>query len=140
MSINISKISGDIADLKAKKNTLLLSLQNDVNLVKKELEALFKQIGESAYNAFKEEKGFELLNELFERVDEKFKQIEAKDKKKAEISERYDEEIDIMQKLLDAEQKTLDVNPDITAFCAACGSKYTPGEHRFCINCGASLA
>lgn len=132
--LNLGKVKNDIADLTNKKETLLLSLQRDVEVFEKQLAEVFQNVGEEAYKIAKESKAsFPSLEESFTVIDELLENISAKNKKKTDVAMRYDEEIEILEKLIpeappEGEKK----------FCPACGKEFTD-EDVFCDNCGTKL-
>ncbi|MCL2016153.1 MAG: hypothetical protein FWG68_07915 [Defluviitaleaceae bacterium] len=135
-----NKVRADIADLKNKRSTLLLSIQNDIDNIAAKKHDDFAAIGERAYTLARIEGSDSLatLDLAFANIDNLNTQLAAKEQKKLEISARYDEEIEILEKLIPPEP----VQPAAAtaqAFCPSCGKLYRPGEDFFCMGCGTKL-
>ncbi|MCL1832726.1 MAG: hypothetical protein FWG45_07465 [Oscillospiraceae bacterium] len=155
-NIDTNKIMADIADLENKKQMLLLSLQHDIDEIDKDVMKEFREIGQRAYSlAFEGEGNLSALKADFDKIDAFKAEQDAKDKKKGDIIARYDEEIEIMRKLLP--QKAEESAPVETAstpaetapappidpanmgFCTNCGKAYALGGDMFCLQCGTKL-
>ncbi|MCL1998092.1 MAG: hypothetical protein FWG65_04910 [Turicibacter sp.] len=138
-----NKIKSDIADLKNKKSTLLLSLQNDIDEIISKKKASFVNIGERAYTLSRKEKSDNLasLEAVFETIDKHNDDLAAKEQKKLDIAARYDEEIDMLEKLIPLMLAQPEPEPPAPtqAFCSSCGKSYVLGEDLFCMGCGAKL-
>ena len=146
--INPDKIRADIFDLKNKKGTLVLSIQNDIKTIDNTVANEFRQIGEKAYEIYKSgENSLAGLEEAFARIDKYKDDRIVKETKIKEISERYDEEITLLEKLVPAPAPA----PAPTgyqyantgaaqAFCMNCRAPYIPGVDGFCRTCGYRLA
>jgi hypothetical protein len=122
MNIDPNKIKKDIADSQSRKETLLLSLQGDIDAMERDVQELFRDIGARTYKLSSQGQGqgqgkekFEKdgeLVELFAKVDELKAAQAAKEGRKDEIAARYDEEIEIFQKLLPPDFET-PAEPDV---------------------------
>lgn len=128
-NFDAGKVKKDIADLRDKKQTLLLSLQKDIEIINGEMMAEFCRIGQKAYEL--KNADFAALAEDFAKIDRFLASMDAKDKKKTEISDRYDDEITILEKLVPAQSAS--------AFCMKCGKPYNAGTDSFCMSCGNKL-
>ena len=141
--INADKIRKDILDLHDKKQTLILSLQTDIDAINCNITNEFCQVGEKAYDLYSDgDYSTTTLKEAFERIDGHVEERGAKEKKIGEIAERYDEEIALLEKLVPSAEETADTqSPESPgqAFCANCGTKYSLGEDVFCMSCGSKL-
>ena len=134
-TVDAGKVARDIADLKGKKQTLLFSLQNDVEAIENEMKDEFCKIGQMAYElAAKGEDPMGALADAFATIDRCKQEQEAKAKKMTEIAERYDEEITILEKLV----PNIPV-PVAPAACQKCGTPYAVGMDMFCKECGTRL-
>ena len=137
-TVDASKITRDIADLKGKKQTLLLSLQNDVEAIENEMKEEFCKIGQMAYElAAKGEESLGALADEFAIVDRCKQDQEAKAKKMADIAERYDEEITILEKLVP--NIPAPAAPSGGSACPKCGTPCIAGVDMFCKECGSRL-
>jgi hypothetical protein len=143
MNVDVNKIKADIVDLEDKKKTLLLSLQSDIESIEAEMKREFCEIGQRAYTlAFEGEGTLSAMAGDFAKIDEYKAAQELKEKKKCEIAERYNEEIQILEKLVPKEPEVApaaEINPG-KGFCTNCGKPYTYGEDMFCLKCGTKLA
>ena len=151
--VNPDKIRKDVLDLQDKKRTLILSLQKDIDAIDSDILNEFCKIGEGTYELYsKGEDSLTTLKESFESIDRHKEARVAKEKKTVEISERYDEEIELLEKLLpkvEAEEKVeIKAEPEPAsvptenagqAFCANCGTPYSPADDIFCASCGSKL-
>jgi len=151
-TIDAAKIKKDIADLKDKKETLLFSLENDIKAIEATIDGLYDQVGRDAYAIFKD--GKDSMAELgghFANVDKCKDDQAAKRKKMDEVSERYDDEITMFEKLIPAEPEPvapvavpMGAVPAGAApaggsgFCSSCGKPST-GNDKFCMGCGTKL-
>ena len=143
-NFNITKVKNDIADLKNKKQTLLMALQRDIDDITGKLKEEFCQVGQKAYELSAEGvDSFEDLRDNFTAIDACKAEYEAKNKKSVEIAARYDEEILLLEKLVPNESeaaadKTGDtpVSKPPQFFCMKCGKAYAPGVDIFCTGCG----
>ena len=134
--INISKIKNDIEDLKSKKNSLQLSVQRDIDDIKKKMTKEFSQAGEAAYKLYKAgTDSMAELTEAFASIDRHKDDIERNEKKKIEIRERYDDEINMLEKLIPAVPEP-PKNQQTQSFCTNCGRPYIIGVDIFCEGCG----
>ena len=156
---NADYLKKEIEGMQVRKQALLTSLQNDVSLLEQEKDGIALQVGNSVYAAYKNiEEGStsdltssEDTTALFGQMEELDKNIEEKKSKMAEITARYDEEIEILTKSLGTsipepapvivapEPQPVAEAPPIATFCGECGTKYTPGENVFCEECGNKL-
>ena len=177
--INADKIRKDILDLQDKKSTLKLSLQIDIDAIDSDMKKEFCKIGEDAYELYSNgDDSLSPLKEAFESLDQHKEARNAKEKKIVEITERYDEEIELLEKLLPNVDENVDENVEANvvgdvesnveanvdsdveanveanvdsyveaktnenpgqAFCANCGTPYSPTEDLFCSSCGTKL-
>ena len=137
-NIDAGRIRKDIADLESKKENLMLSLQQDYEDINDHITGEYCKIGEEAYALYKNgEHSLEGLSEYFMNVAQLEKELAAKDRKITEISERYDEEIGILKKLVQSAKKS---DPKSNKrFCENCGTAFTPGRDLFCLECGSKL-
>ena len=142
------EIKKNIADLKDKKNILILSVQEEIDVIKRQIVKEYYQIGEKAYGLSKKGiNSMDTLAELFARIDRQRDELEAKNKKIEEISESYDEEVVMLERFVPVESvpsQVESVSSQIEsvpsqAFCTSCGVAYIPGEDLFCVNCGERL-
>ena len=148
--IDYQKITNDIKDLKGKKNTLILSIQNDIDNIKKTIADYYHELGERVYEAYVSN-SFDITAhaEVFELITSNKESITSKEKKIGEISERYNEEIDLLEKLIkDTPMPQVVENtpmPQVVEnapqsqskeFCISCGTPFIRGVDVFCINCG----
>jgi len=105
---NADYLKKEIEGMQVRKQALLTSLQNDVSLLEQEKDGIALQIGNSVYTAYKnieEDSNIDLTSNeettaLFGQMEELDKNIEEKKSKMAEITARYDEEIEILTKSL----------------------------------------
>ena len=147
-TIDAAKIKKDIADLKDKKQTLLFSLENDIKAIETTISEQYDKIGRDAYALFKDGKdSMAELNDYFATVDKCKEDQEAKRKKMGDVSERYDDEITMFEKLIPAEPEPTPMaapagTPAPTGggsgFCSSCGKPST-GNDKFCMGCGTKL-
>ena len=148
--IDYQKITNDIKDLKGKKDVLILSIQNDIDNIKKTIADYYHGLGEKVYETYVNN-SFDITAhaEVFELITSNKESIASKEKKMGEISERYDEEIDLLEKLINDMPKPQVIEdtpmpqvventpkPQSKEFCISCGSPFTRGVDIFCINCG----
>ena len=149
---NINKVKQDLADLKGKKDTLLFSIQKDIDVINDYIAKEYHQIGEKAYGLFKQDiDSMKELAEHFASIDKHKMDLESKNKKSAEIAERYDEEISMLERLIPREPvvyaepvipstvPTVAPEPQSKSFCVGCGSAVVPGRDAFCMKCGTKV-
>jgi hypothetical protein len=141
---NATKVKNDIQDLKDKKSALSLSLTKDMEALMTKITESFCELGKTAYEK-RDAITVDLFSAGFEAVDKLYNDHSAKAKKIEEIAARYDDEIEIMEKLLPeeavAEPVSAAASPAATpagakAFCMNCGNEYKAGVDMFCMNCG----
>jgi hypothetical protein len=126
------KVKKDIEDLKDKKQTLLISLENDIKGIDSQILKEFCIIGKKAYDLNTEGKdSLAALAEEFTKINDFKAAQEAKKVKMTEISARYDDEITILEKLVPQEAPP--------SFCMNCGKPYKAGD-AFCMGCGTKTA
>ena len=141
-NIDLNKIKGDISDLKDKKSTLLMSLQHDADSILAKMSKAYCEIGENAYKLSREQNidSMATLNEAFTGIDTLKLEYDAKKQKQAEIAARYDEEIDLLEKITtntqSAEAANTSHSSTETGFCTKCGKPYIVGDDIFCTGCG----
>ena len=131
--VDYQKVTNDIRDLKGKKDTLILSIQKDIDNIKKTIADYYHGLGEKVYEAHINN-SFDIneYTDVFESITSNKASIATKEKKISEIAERYDEEIDLLEKLVEDMPKPQGGKE----FCTGCGSPFTRGVDMFCINCG----
>jgi len=143
INVDANKVKKDIADLNEKKQTLLLSLQNDIDAIDRKILEVFRKIGQNVYEMKKSGANtFNSLDDDFAEIDKHIVDKEAKIKKKSEIAERYDDEIIILENLLPKEVpvETAPIErASDKAFCPDCGCAYVMGKDIFCMECGKKL-
>lgn len=147
--IDAQKIKKDIADLEDKKQILLYSLQNDIDAIETVKQAEFCKIGLTAYTLAAQGEDFvAALTEEFKKIDSLNADQDAKRNKMSGVTERYDDEISMMERLLPKEEVPAEVAPAPTeaagaeaasAACSGCGKPYKPGVDKFCMSCGNKL-
>ncbi|MCL2752660.1 MAG: hypothetical protein FWE44_00755 [Defluviitaleaceae bacterium] len=129
---NLAKVKSDIADLKDKKQALTQAVQNDIDAVQAKIDKDFHDIGKSAYDLHTGgNASMDTLASRFTIIDEYKTDQKEKMAKIAEIASRYDEEIQLLEKLVE------DAGPE--AFCSSCGKAYALGTDVFCADCGNKL-
>jgi len=130
-NIDTGKIRQDIEDLKNKKQTLVLSLQNDVSAINAKRDEEFLRIGKMAFEmSTRGEDSMASLDASFVQIKEYDAQMQERNAKMTEISERYDEEIEMLEKLVPAQAPP--------QFCSNCGKACAEGD-AFCMGCGFKL-
>ena len=153
MDVSAEKIRMDLTDLEGRKQSLILALQNDIEAINDQLYLVFYQIGLKAYEMYRGgSSSLEQLKESFDNITPHMTERIAKEKKIAEIAERYDEEIALLEKLLPIgfEDMQSEVEAEAEAYAAAeaeesegvcpnCNAPYVPGDDVFCKNCGRKL-
>jgi hypothetical protein len=141
---NATKVKNDIQDLKDKKSALSLSLTKDMEAITTKITEIFCELGKAAYEK-RDAITADLFSAGFEVVDKLYSDHSVKAKKIEEIAARYDDEIEIMEKLL-PEEAAAPVAASAAAnsappaggkaFCMNCGKEYKAGVDMFCMNCG----
>ena len=140
--VNADKIRKDILDLKDKKRTLILSLQNDIDGINGRMTEEFCLIGEKVYELYIGGDGsLADLKEDFASIGSHKADRSAKEKKIEEITGRYDEEITLLEKLVPAPAPVHGeaLVGSVKGFCVNCGAPYNPGVDVFCAGCGSRL-
>ena len=133
--LDLNKVRSDIADLKNKKQTLMLSLQRDIDGIRKQIMDSFRTVGEKAYTLSKSgTDSMATLGDDFSAITQYLANIAEREQKSHDVSARYDDEIEMMEKLIpDGPEQ------NAQAFCESCGERYTPGTDMFCMSCGKKL-
>jgi hypothetical protein len=131
-----AQIEREIAASEGKKQMLTTSVLNEVNSLYAKLTDRFAEIGSITYTSHMNGNfSIELLIDMFDEITELKKSIDEKEAKIKEISERYDEEINLMKNL------TANVTADVTANVAGSDTVCKCGTARkdddlFCQKCG----
>jgi hypothetical protein len=110
----------------------------------------FRTLGEKAYNLSKNgTDSMAALAEDFAVITQYLTNITEREQKKITVAERYDDEIEMMEKLIPDEPEPAPVPVPVSApapepkrtqaFCEGCGKAYTPGNDLFCMGCGKKL-
>jgi predicted nucleic acid-binding Zn-ribbon protein len=133
---DVMKVRNDIRDLESKKETLLKANQTDIDSINKKMLTTYCQIGQKAYEM--SQAGNDSMGELqenFAQITEFKAEINTKNDKLKSIAARYDEEIELLQKLIPEAPPA-----GSKEFCMNCGTGYVPGVDTFCAGCGSKLA
>ena len=142
-TVNLSKVRTDILDLIGKRDTLIYVLDRDIEEIDADSARCFREIGEKAFDCFIQGvDSIESMSEDFERIKELQVNKDAKKAKIVEIAARYDEEIELLQKLLpDDKQEEAATETEIPprGYCPTCATAYKVGEDIFCMTCGTRL-
>ena len=136
-TVNLHKVKTDIADLKSKKDTLVYVIQKDIDGIDSDILNRQAEIGLKVFEMHERgEHSTESLADDFNQIKDLKSAREAKFKKSVEISARYDEEIELLEKLI-PEKVTLE--SAVPSLCPKCSSKYNKGVDSFCMSCGYKL-
>ncbi|MCL2015951.1 MAG: hypothetical protein FWG68_06845 [Defluviitaleaceae bacterium] len=127
------KLERDIQELETKKQTLVMSVNNEIGTLKGHITAKFTEIGAESYNLHvRGEFSEEYFAEKFAEITTLEQTIKEREAKIAEISGRYNEEITLLKNL------TPDIAPAPVAAlgrCTACNAVRIEGD-AFCRGCG----
>ena len=133
------KLLNEIESIKFKKQTMVMSIQGEIQSATAKRDGVFCQIGKLVY----ESKGTSTEgSSYFGEIDALNALIKEKENKISEITSRYDDEINMMSKMLQQQPQqgaTMAVAAGQVP-CPQCGAGYTPGVDNFCISCGMNTA
>ena len=134
------KLKKEIESTQFKKQSLISAVQNDIREAIIKRNKVYCQIGMTVYENRDNTPPEDIHTAHFMEIHVLNGIIDDHEKKINEISSRYDEEINTMNKLLD---KVLASTPthstESQASCSECGCKYVPGADRYCGECGHDL-
>lgn len=129
------KIQSQIDGMVLRKNSLVSVVENEISVLKREIDSNIYQAGLHAYN--QKEIGSEELNfkEFWDKIDVLKVEVITKEKKSSEISFRYDDEISMLQTTVQMSVPIAKQQPMTGATCSGCGLNITEGD-LFCEHCG----
>ncbi len=142
----VKKLQKEIESIEFKKQSLLQSLQNDINGANQKIDREFHSIGKAVYQGFiNGEDTHDKLTGHYDEIASQKKFVDEKEAKIKEISTRYDEELSILRSNITVasqsapQDQTQSKSESGNAFCIKCGKPYTPGVDLFCKSCGQKL-
>lgn len=148
----IKKLQKEIEGMELKKQSLIASVQNEINRAKQLIDNTFYQIGSDVYKGRIDEENIDdKLAEHFNSIESFNTLIAEKESKIKEITSRYDEEIGMLNSHLAQTQQQgaapgsymaipSNTGAESGPTCPGCGKPYTPGSDLFCMGCGKKLS
>jgi hypothetical protein len=147
------KLMREVEGMELKKQSLIASVQNEIQNARQKIDSELYQIGADVYGGHLN--GVQVDDKLAAHFDaiaslESF--IMERETKMRDIASRYDEEIGMLNSQLGIQPQAAPAGVFVPpmnqpapsggamAFCEKCGKPYTPGEDLFCMGCGAKLA
>lgn len=133
----------EIKSLEFRKESVLASIHSEIKQLKSEQRAIFLDAGKYAYETWCENKTQADLTTYWNQVQELDDKIAAQKAKKKEMTERYDEEIQLIASNLNiavsSNAPAVPSDSDSTsASCPNCGMAIADGDI-FCQGCGTKL-
>lgn len=129
----------EIKSLEFRKQSVLTAINGEIVSLQSEQKALFLEAGEYAYEIWCKDKTQADLTSYWNQVQELTNKIAVQEAKKKEMTDRYDEEINLISNSLNVAANS--GNPGVTsgsAVCPNCGSAIAAADV-FCQNCGTKL-
>lgn len=129
----------EIKSLEFRKQTVLTSINGEIASLQSEQRTLFLEAGEYAHDIWcKDEKQADLTS-YWDQVQELTDKIAAQEAKKKEMTDRYDEEINLISSSLNVAVKSTNSEAASgSASCPNCGSAIA-ADDIFCQSCGTKL-
>lgn len=131
----------EIKSLEFRKESVLASIHSEIKQLKSEQRAIFLDAGKYAYETWCENKAQADLTTYWNQVQELDGKIAAQKAKKKEMTERYDEEIQLIASNLNVAVNSgapaVSADPDAPT-CPNCGAPIAEGDI-FCQGCGTKL-
>ncbi len=113
----IKEAKKHIAELEEKRDVLLKALDKEITDFKDDNDEVFRKMGSYIYGKIDEMREKGLVNPQFETfitlVKENESKIQESEEKKVSIVSRYDEELEILQKTIKAEEEKIEINKKI---------------------------
>lgn len=138
------KLLGELESLKLRKESVLSVIQNEISELERQKNTIWTNGGKLIYETWKKNETVEenVINEYWNKVSSIETEIQGKLDKKAEMEQRYDEEITLLQRNL-APAPATPAAPATSAtpaanVCPNCGHTVKPNS-AFCTNCGTKL-
>ena len=131
----------EIKSLEFRKESVLASIHSEIKQLKSEQKTIFLEAGKYAYEAWCENKAQADLTTYWNQVQELDGKIAAQKAKKKEMTDRYDEEIQLIASSLNiaVSSNASAVSSDAdSASCPNCGMAIADGDI-FCQGCGTKL-
>jgi hypothetical protein len=129
------RLQEEVRGMELKKQTLISSVQNEINAATQKMDAIFLEIGKESYSAHCNGTEFAPHNS-FEAIKAQEQLIAEKQAKIKEISDRYDEELNMLRTHLSSAVPTSGGDTS----CGGCGKPYNPSVDAFCMGCGKKLS
>lgn len=134
-------IKKEIKSLEIRKQSVLASINGEIANLQSEQRTLFLEAGEYAYGIWCEDGTQADLTDYWNRVKGFANKIAVQEAKKKEMTDRYDEEINLISGSLNVAINSVSPSPAVasgSALCPNCGSAIADGDV-FCQNCGTKL-
>lgn len=131
----------EIRSLEFRKESVVASINKEIAHLQSEQNALFVEAGKYAYDVWREDETKADLSNYWNRVEKIAEKIAGQEAKRQEMTERYDEEINLMASNFDVNVTVNSGSSTMaTGFgsCPNCGSAIDDGDV-FCQNCGTKL-
>lgn len=151
----LRQLQKEISGMELKKQSLISSVQYEIQTANQKIEGIIHQIGSEVYSLhIREIEIGDRLTPSFEEILSLKQFIAEREEKIKSISSRYDEEIGMLNSNVQMQsgqpQQTWAASaayappaPSPTpggAACQKCGAPFTPGQDMFCGSCGQRLA
>ena len=133
------KLQKEIEGIEFKKQSLISSVQSEIQGTKQKIENEIYQIGLNIYTRYVNgEYTDDALDAQFKGIISLNEVITEREAKIKEIAGRYDEELGMLKSNLDLMHSQSAVVSGGAA-CSNCKNPYTPGKDTFCTGCGQKL-
>lgn len=129
----------EIKSLEIRKESVLASINNEIISLQSEQKALFLDGGKYAYEIWCKDKTTANLTMYWNQVQELADKIVVQEAKKKEMTDRYNEEINLIASNLSfSESSNALESTSGSMFCPNCGILVAEGD-TFCLGCGTKL-
>jgi len=143
------KIQQEIKGMELKKQTLILSVQNEIRAAQLKVDDELRQIGSIVYDGHID--GVQIGDKLgshFNEITSIKEFIQGREAKIKEIVARYDEELEMLNSQLTMMAPKIAAQAQaytpseaalqggVVVYCDNCGKPYVPGKTAFCAECG----
>lgn len=133
------KLRQEIKSLELRKESVLASINNEIIKLQSEQNSLFLDAGKYAYDIWSKDKLQTDLSSYWDKVQELDDRIKEQEAKKKEMTERYDEEIELISNNLNNGMREGTSTDDSgMASCPHCGATIA-SDDIFCQSCGKKL-
>lgn len=132
------KLKQEIKSLELRKESVFLSINNEIADLEREQKNIYLEAGKYAYDRWCKDKEQVELTSYWEKIQLLEKQIKEQEDKKTEMGNRYDEEIKLITQSMGAGVISTGTASAGTDSCPKCGAPVVEDD-LFCQSCGTKL-